>query len=273
MFRYLCRTIPDFIIVNSEATLKTLCLPNPNGVAASREKSFVPRSSVVYNGVVHDGVPGNSIVAGDHDCGIIHSPGDGPQRVGLVGRISPWKGQDVFIRAASDVRKVLPGTQFLIIGSAMFGEEDYEREVRELSTSLGLDDCLEFTGFRSDVQELVHGLDVLVHASTTGEPFGQVIAEGMAACKPVVATAGGAVPEIVQDGVTGLLVPMGDAQSMAEAITKLLSDPELAGQMGEAGRQRVEEHFTMEHVVQKVEFIYDEFWERRVKKRGVRVRP
>jgi glycosyltransferase involved in cell wall biosynthesis len=59
---------------------------------------------------------------------------------------------------------------------------------------------------------------------------------------------------------------MGDAQSMAEAIIKLLSDPDLAGQMGEAGRQRVEEHFTMEHVVRKVESIYDEFCERQIKK-------
>jgi glycosyltransferase involved in cell wall biosynthesis len=150
----------------------------------------------------------------------------------------------------------------------MFGEEDYEREIRELATSLGLDDCLKFTGFRTDVPKLVQSLDVLVHASTTGEPFGQVIAEGMAACKPVVATLGGAVPEIVQDGVTGLLVPMGDAQSMAEAIIKLLSNPELAGQMGQAGRQRVEQHFTMEHVVKKVESIYDEFCERQTKKRA-----
>lgn len=269
MFRYLCRTIPDFIIVNSEATLKTLCLPNPNGVAVPKEKAFVPRSSVVYNGVVHDGVPSNTLVTGEHDCGTIHSPEDGQQRVGLVGRISPWKGQHVFIQAAAEVRQAFPSTRFLIIGSAMFGEEEYEREIRELTSSLGLDDCLEFTGFRTDVQELVHSLDVLVHASTTGEPFGQVIAEGMAACKPVVATLGGAVPEIVQDGVTGLLVPMGDAQCMAEAIIKLLSNPELAEQMGEAGRQRVEEHFTMEHVVQKVESIYDRFWERQTEKRVV----
>jgi glycosyltransferase involved in cell wall biosynthesis len=268
-FRYLCRTVPNFIIVNSEATLKTLRLPNPNGVGASRIKSFILRSSVVYNGVVHDGVPADSIEEFGGKCGTEAAPRPSEQqRVGLVGRISPWKGQHVFIRAASEVRQVFPECHFLIIGSAMFGEEDYEREIKELASSLNLDDCLEFTGFRTDVPELVQSLDVLVHASTTGEPFGQVIAEGMAACKPVVATMGGAVPEIVQDGVTGLLVPMGDAHSMAEAIIKLLSDPELAQQMGAAGRQRVEEHFTMEHVVQRVEAIYDRFWERQMNARA-----
>jgi glycosyltransferase involved in cell wall biosynthesis len=81
----------------------------------------------------------------------------------------------------------------------------------------------------------------------------------MAAAKPIVATKGGAVPEIVQEGVTGLLVPMGDARGMAEAISQLLSDPDSAQKMGEAGRRRVCEQFTIKHVVQKVEKIYDDF--------------
>jgi glycosyltransferase involved in cell wall biosynthesis len=180
--------------------------------------------------------------------------------VGLVGRISPWKGQHVFIEAAGQVRKRFPNARFQIVGSAMFGETEYERQVRDQVATLGLEECVEFTGFRSDVPELVAEFDVLVHASTTGEPFGQVIAEGMAAGKPVVATDGGAVPEIVQDGVTGLLVPMGQAAPMAEAILRLLENPEEARAMGAAGAQRIEEHFTMSHVVQKVEKIYDDFW-------------
>jgi hypothetical protein len=156
----------------------------------------------------------------------------------------------------------------------MFGEEDYEREIKELATSLELGRLPRISpDFALMWRNLCKVLMCWSMPRPQENPFGKLSQKGWQPCKPVVATAGGAVPEIVQDGVTGLLVPMGDAQSMAEAITKLLSDPELAGQMGEAGRQRVEEHFTMEHVVQKVEFIYDEFWERRVKKRGVRVRP
>lgn len=100
-------------------------------------------------------------------------------------------------------------------------------------------------------------MDILVHASTTGEPFGQVVVEGMAAAKPVVATNGGGVPEIVPDKVTGLLVPMGDAPAMAAAIIEVLSNPTLAQAMGEAGYNRVREHFTIEITARRVETVYD----------------
>ena len=129
--------------------------------------------------------------------------------------------------------------------------------MRELAQSLELGDAVEFTGFRSDVPELIANLDILVHASTTGEPFGQVVVQGMAAGKPVVATNGGGVPEIVVDGLTGLLVPMSDADAMAAAICHLLSKPALARQMGLMGRQRVLEHFTIDHTIFKMEQIFD----------------
>ena len=118
-----------------------------------------------------------------------------------------------------------PKARFVIIGAALFGEDGYEREIRQLSAQLGLEEVVEFAGFRPDVQCAIAELDLVVHASTTGEPFGQVIIEGMAAGKPVVATNGGGVPEIVEDGQTGILVPMGDAPALAEAICRVLADP------------------------------------------------
>ena len=248
-FRVLCRILPNYIITNSEATLKTLCL-NLEG-----------RTAVIHSGVaktyvrvVHDGVGGDivPIVKPDHD-------GLGPL-IGLVGRLSPWKGQHVFLEAAAAVRKQVPEARFQIIGSAMFGEEAYEAEVRQLCERLGLTECVEFTGFRKDVPALIGQLDILVHASTIGEPFGQVVVEGMIAGKPVVATDGGGVPEIVQDGVTGWLVPMGESAPMAEAILRLLGDPEAAAKMGMAGRQRVLEHFTIELTARRVQEVYDELW-------------
>ena len=111
-------------------------------------------------------------------------------------------------------------------------EKFLEDELKAQAARLGLTDVVEFTGFRSDVPLLIQQLAVLVHASTTGEPFGQVIVQGMAASRPVVATNGGGVPEIVVDGVTGYLVPMSDAQAMAEAISRLLSSPSQAAEMG-----------------------------------------
>ena len=94
------------------------------------------------------------------------------------------------------------GRGFEIIGVASFDEWEYEREILELTKSLGLCHAIEFTGFRADAGDLIARLDVVVHASIIGEPFGQVVIEGMAAGKPVVATDGGGVPEIVLQGVT-----------------------------------------------------------------------
>ena len=249
-FRWLCRILPHYIITNSEATLTTLCL------------DLDGRSAVIHSGVtktyvrvVHDGF-GQSVA----DIGPGTSASPTPPLIGLVGRLSPWKGQHIFLEAAARVRRQFPEAHYQIIGSAMFGEEDYEAKVRNLCETLGMADRVEFMGYRKDVSALIGQLDILVHASTSGEPFGQVVVEGMAAGKPVVATNGGGIPEIVQDGVTGWLVPMGESAPMAEAIVRVLSDPERAAQMGAAGRQRVLEHFTIELTACKVQEVYEQFW-------------
>jgi glycosyltransferase involved in cell wall biosynthesis len=176
----------------------------------------------------------------------------------LVGRISPSKGQHIFLKAAAQVHRRFPDVRFQIIGAALFNERDYERQVRQLASDLELQDQVEFTGFRDDVPRLISNMEILVHASVTAEPFGQVIAEGMAAGKPVVATAGGGVLEIVLDRVTGLLVGMGDVDEMSAAICRLLEDPEAAKRMGERGRARVLEHFNIKETVAKIEGVYDE---------------
>lgn len=260
-FRYLCRILPDFVVANSHATLANL---------------FLPRSRVLRTSVIHDGVP-SDLVSRDtlvsRESGLENgTPRTSVDagRVGLVGRISPWKGQHIFLQAAAQVRQRFPLTRFQIIGSALFQEQDYEREVRALATSLDLDDCVEFTGFRDDVPALIARLDILVHASTTGEPFGQVIVEGMAAGKPVVATDGGGVPEIVVNGQTGILVPMNAVEPMAEAILSLLVDPAAANRMGRCGRQRVREHFIVDFTARNVEAVYAQVLGRRTS-RGAKV--
>ncbi len=155
--------------------------------------------------------------------------------IGLVGRISPWKGQHIFIRAAALVHQRFREARFFIIGAALFGEDQYEQEIRRLPGELGIEGIVEFSGFRSDVKQAIAELDLVVHASTQGEPFGQVIIEGMAAGKPVVATDGGGVPEIVEDGHTGILVPMGNVQAMADAICQILAHPVTGPSHGRSG--------------------------------------
>jgi glycosyltransferase involved in cell wall biosynthesis len=246
IFRLLSRAIPNYVIANSRATLRTLHL------GKGARGTSIP-SGIELNGktaVVHDGAT-TAVPTG-------RSGLRSQRRVGLVGRISPWKGQHIFIQASALVNRRFPDVRFLIIGAALFGEDQYEQEVRSLPGQLGIEDIVEFTGFRSDVKRAIADLDLVVHASTKGEPFGQVIIEGMAAGKPVVATNGGGVPEIVEDGRTGILVPMSDVQAMAEAISQILSDPVEARAMGIRARQRVADHFTLQQTARRVEAVYEE---------------
>ena len=269
IFRVLCRHMPDHVVVNSAATLEALQLPEHR------------RARVIYNGIVHDGLPFaelldddgheppaplNGHAANGHANGA-SAPADGPI-IGLVGRISPWKGQDIFLRAAAQVKERYPKARFQIIGAPLFGEEDYERELRALCSELGLDENVEWLGFRTDVPELIERMTVMAHASKTGEPFGQVVVEAMMAARPLVATDGGGIPEIVADNQTGLLVPMNDAPAMAAALLRLLDQPEWARELGRAGHQRAIENFTIKHTVDKIDALYaDVMHDRRLRTR------
>ncbi len=245
IFRWMCRWVPNYVIANSQATLETLALP----------KSV--RSLTVYSGimtgrssVVHDGV---ETLLQTTDC-----QQAGPPQIGIVGRISPWKGQHVFIDAAAAVLKVVPNARFHIIGSAMFGEDDYEAGLRDRAEALGVRDSIEFTGFVTDIPSRIQRLTMLIHASTIAEPFGQVVIEGMAAAKPVIATRGGGITEIIEDGVTGVLVPMNDVPALSAAVLRLLSDPAAARAMGRAAYLSVQSRFGIDRTVERVESVYRE---------------
>ncbi len=173
--------------------------------------------------------------------------------VGMVGRLVEWKGPDVFIRAAARVAESFPEARFFLVGGAIFGRDEYPGELRELSRSLGMEDRMMFTGFLKDPLAAMAALDCLVHASVEPEPLGMVILEAMSLGVPVVATRGGGVPEVVEEGVTGLLVPPGDAGALARAVCWILSHPEEAGEMGERGRRRVRELFGLEERCREME--------------------
>jgi glycosyltransferase involved in cell wall biosynthesis len=235
IFRWLSRKMPDYVIANSQATLSSLRLEEPNERAR----------------VVHDGC--NADAAKETQL----NPNRG-MRIGLIGRVSPWKGQHIFLQAAALLHPLYPAAKFQIIGAPLFSEREYEAHLHALNRALQLENAVEFAGFVEDVAARIAQLDIVVHASTIGEPFGQVIIEAMAEQKPVVATNGGGVPEIVEDGITGLLVPMGDAPRMAQALTYLLDHPQAAAQMGHRGWERVLEKFTIQRTARLVESVYRE---------------
>ena len=263
--RHLCRWLPDFIVANSQSTLDSLRLPTRDrsavifeGIPPEQRPAFT--SALIPPPESSGGMATVPVCDGVSELNQTPLPGptNKPAVVGIVGRLTQWKGQHVLIEAAALVRGRFPNTIFQIIGSAIFGENSYEAMLKRRVMELGLGDCMQFLGFQDDVGSLVDRLDVLVHASILEEPFGRVITEGMLGGKPVVATRGGGVPEIVLDGITGFLVPMADVAEMADAICKLLEDPILREKMGREGRKRASEHFTTNQTVPQLESLFEQ---------------
>jgi glycosyltransferase involved in cell wall biosynthesis len=172
---------------------------------------------------------------------------------GMVGRLVDWKGPDRFLEAAARVAGEIPQARFMLVGDAIFGEAGYVDELKAMADRLGLGKRAVFTGFRDDALRIMSGLDVLVHASLLPDPLPTVLIEAMALGLPVVAADAGGVREIVDEGSTGLVVPPGDVRAMSEAMVELLSDPEVAARMGEAGRELAAERFDIEGQARRFE--------------------
>lgn len=184
--------------------------------------------------------------------------------VGMIGRFEPWKGQRFFIEAMKHVATGCPDAKGLLIGGFNLNsgprpgsiEFEYASSLKQLAHHYGIEDKIIFTGYLNNMPEIIADLDIVVHASCTPEPFGLVIIEAMAAGKPVVATNAGGVPDIIQDGINGTLVPMRNADAMADAILDLLADPGKVKRMGRAAQKRVADAFTHIRQAQAVQALY-----------------
>jgi glycosyltransferase involved in cell wall biosynthesis len=218
----------DRVIVNSESTLATL------GERGRRKATVIPSPIEL---------PGSPAEIRDE-----------MRRVGILGRLAPWKGQHLFLAA---IARAFPGddVEAVVIGAPMFGEEAYAERLRSAAQELGLGDRVSFRGFTEDVYSELARLDVLVHASTVPEPLGQVVLEGMAAGLPVVAADAGGPAEILRDEVDGLLYPLGDEAALAERLRRLARDKELRSCLGRAGRQKAAA-FSPETVAERVSEVY-----------------
>lgn len=204
--------VPAHIIVNSEATAATLPSRRPVTVIPPVIPAFPRRSRPP-------------------------DLGNGELRIGMVGRLAAWKGQDLFLRAFA---AAFPdgGATAVVVGAALYGEDDLEPALRTLAADLGIADRVELLGHRDDAEDVMAGLDILVHASLLPEPFGMVVAEGMALGLPVVAADAGGPAEIIESGVDGLLYPMADAGALTDALLRLAADGGLRRRLGAAGRVR-----------------------------------
>jgi glycosyltransferase involved in cell wall biosynthesis len=231
LVRAASRLLPAAVVANSRATLETL--------------PALRSASVLYNPVVPDAVDFPPTVERAETTGTT---------IGMVGRLAPWKGQDVFLDAFA---RAFRGTEVRarVIGSALFGEQAYADSLRRQAERLGIAGQVEFRGFREDVWAELSELEVLVHCSVRPEPFGQVVLEGMAGGVPVIAAAAGGPIELITDGVSGLLTTPGDSAELAAAMRRLVDDPDLRERVADAGRRRSRE-FTPERTAARLLDVY-----------------
>lgn len=239
--RFVCR-FADCVLVNAEAVKEWLTgegydpariVVIPNGVELKRFEGLPePRRTRAGLGV-----------------------GSEVPLVMVVSRLTPRKGLEQFLEAAEVLARRFPDARFAVVGYAKPAEQEYEKALKSLAARLGLGDRVVFTGLRQDVPALLAAATVSVMPSLN-EALSNVLLESMAAGLPIVATRVGGTPEAIVDGVTGLLVEPGNAAALAGSIARLLQDRALAGQLGRAARQHIEDRYSIEKMVSATEQLY-----------------
>ncbi len=216
---FLANQFATRVIVNSQATGKAF-------VAAGGKPELV---RVVYNGFHSEPFETASLEQAQkirtqlniHDVPL----------VGLFSRLSPWKGQHILLSAI----KQLPQVHIILVGDALFGEQEYVSYLKTLADEPELQGRVHWLGFRNDIPPLMKACDIIVHTSTEPEPFGRVIVEGQLAQRPVIAAAAGGALELIEPEKTGLLFAPGDYNALKIQIEKLISDRALGSLLAQQG--------------------------------------
>ncbi|WP_322042725.1 glycosyltransferase family 4 protein [Paraburkholderia sp. J67] len=239
--RWLVRHAIDQVVANSQATADALI-----------ELTGLPASAIP---VVHNGIDVDAFMHADPvEAQSLRRRFNLPENAwlaGLFGRLAPWKGQHVAIESLTRLQDV----HLALVGGALFGEDDYVKELHCLAARLGVADRVHFVGTRNDVPVLMKAMDVILHTSLKPEPFGRVIIEGMAAGRPVVASGAGGVTEIVQHRMNGWLIEPGNVAALADAIETLRATPNLVQCMTDRAVHDVQQHFALDAYLQQVTHI------------------
>lgn len=227
------------VLVNSNATGKAF-------VEAGGRPELV---KLLYNGISaepFDQVTAEQVTQLKQELDINDVP-----LIGSFSRLSYWKGQHVLLNALAK----LPNAHALLVGEALFGEEEYAVQLRIQASDLGIEDRLHWLGFRRDIPTLMKVCDVIVHTSTEPEPFGRVIVEGQLAQKPVIAAAAGGATELIQDHITGRLYQPGDDGALAQILSEIVANPDQANLVATQGHLAAKTHFSLETVLSNFEKI------------------
>jgi glycosyltransferase involved in cell wall biosynthesis len=225
------------VVANAEAIKDQL---------VKRDKVSSEKVWVIHNGIdldrfdQHGGSPSEEAVPKSHGL-----------RIAVVANLRPEKGHLVFLDAAQRLRKSNPLARFLIVGDGVM-RESIETRVKEL----GLTEQVQLTGAVKDIPALLRSVDIAVLPSLKNEGFPNAVMEAMAASVPVVATDTGGTSELVIDGLTGFVVQPGNAAALGDRIGRFCDDAEVRRKMGEAGRRRIVDHFTIDRMTKKFEALY-----------------
>lgn len=231
-------TVADHVVANAEAV--RLHFMKREGLACSK-------TSTLYNGVDMERFqPGRHREMIRRELGIE----DGVPLVGTVANFSAPKGYPDLIAAAERVLRERPGVRFVFAGDGpLWGS------MQEMVRQKGLEDRILFTGSRRDIPDFLAALDVFVFGSLW-EGMPNVVMEAMAMEKPIAATPAGGIPELIDHGQNGLLVPLRNPEAMAAALFKLLDDPAYAAALGRSARKKIEQVFTLPVTVEAHEVFY-----------------
>ncbi|QSJ15473.1 glycosyltransferase family 4 protein [Nostoc sp. UHCC 0702] len=169
--------------------------------------------------------------------------------VGHFSRLAPWKGQHILISALAECP---PEVTAILVGDALFGEQDYVKQLHQQVAALGLENRVKFLGFRSDIPQLMADCNLVAHTSTSPEPFGRVIVEAMLCGKPVVAAKAGGAIELVEHGINGFLVTPGEPQELAQVINNCLQEIETTATIASNAKTSASQRFDVTAINQQI---------------------
>ena len=169
--------------------------------------------------------------------------------IGHFSRLSPWKGQHILLEALTQC----PEVTAILVGDALFGEDEYAAQLHQQVKDLNLSDRIRFLGFRDDIPQLMSMCDLVVHTSVAPEPFGRVIVEAMLCNRPIIAAAAGGATELIDHDHTGWLTTPGDVWELADTINQCRQQPEVTKAIAQNGQAAAGNRFNLLNIEQQID--------------------
>jgi glycosyltransferase involved in cell wall biosynthesis len=230
--------------------------------------SFVNPACPKKLSVVYDGIALDRFVQATHKIPDTLSEWKRQERIVVsnIGRVSPIKGQELFVTAAKECAEHDSNLRFLIIGDVFKGNEQFMLHLHDMVNTCGMQDVLLFTGFRDDVDSFIFSSDLIVLSTIITEGLGQVVMEGMTAGKVVIAPDKGGPVELIEDGVDGILYNSGNHNALAEAVLKAAGDPALRKSIGEKAKSKAGKQFGIQNNIAAIEQVIKQTITHRIKR-------